>query len=407
MDNTRIAERELTANEAEQRIEAELLRLGIASTTRTLGRKVVCVQAILRDSDGRLARGAGKGYAEQARLGALYETLEHYWSDDLRPADAHYQTGRYFADTPLFAEDSVLRLVAGQQDRGIACRTYTCPAQTIEFSYPLALTSPSYTHQRFARDTTNYRALQRYASNSGTAIGASYYEAVLHAINECIERDALSLFLLNHFYYQNHLPLRRVARLDQSDSLGRSWADAELEIGARIVLLDISNEFKSRTCLAFAIAPGAQPQVFGTGCSLDPRHAAWRALSELVQLHLAAAHTEYRQTLSNAQRHLKPFPCLLRCLRFDTHALLHLCQQREVTLRESIEDTPLAEQVDHLLRNLHNHGRTPGVCILKQTQLGTTLANVVIPGLERFFVVSSGNVVIPQIRGRRLKAHRP
>ncbi|MFW9080766.1 YcaO-like family protein [Pseudomonas sp. P2757] len=406
MDNTRIAERELTADQAQQRIDAELFRLGIASTTRTLGRNVVCVQAILRDSHGRQARGAGKGYAEHARLGALYETLEHYWSDDLRPADAHYQTGRYFSDTPLFADDSVLRLVAGQQNRGIACRTYTCPAQTVEFSYPLALTSPAYIQQRFTRDTTNYRALQRYASNSGTAIGASYYEAVLHAANECIERDALSLFLLNHFYYQNHLPLRRVARLDQSDSLGRSWADAEQEIGGSIVLLDISNEFKARTFLAFSSAAGALPRVFGTGCSLDARHAAWRALSELVQLHLAATQTEYRKALGNAQRHLVPFPRLLRCVRFDPHALLHVCPHREVTLRDPVEQTSLAEQVDYLLRDLHNHGRTPGVCILKQTELGTTLANVVIPGLERFFVVSSGNVVIPQVRGRRLEAHR-
>jgi ribosomal protein S12 methylthiotransferase accessory factor len=63
----------------------------------------------------------------------------------------------------------------------------------------------------------------------------------------------------------------------------------------------------------------------------------------------------------------------------------------------------LAEQIGLLAEDLHRYGRTLGIAPLHQTALGTTLVNVVIPGLERFFVVSSGNVVIPQARGRRLE----
>jgi ribosomal protein S12 methylthiotransferase accessory factor len=129
-------------------------------------------------------------------------------------------------------------------------------------------------------------------------------------------------------------------------------------------------------------------------------------LTELVQLHHTASEPELQYFLSNAQRHLSPFPRLLRCLQFDLYPLLTLCKQLTVQLPDAVNERPLAEQINLLAEDLQRHGRTLGVHRLHQTPLGTTLVNVVIPGLERFFVVSSGNVVIPQARGRRLQKHQ-
>lgn len=407
MDKTNLAERELTADQAERRIHTELSRLGLTPHTRTLGSKVVAVQASLHGDDNRHARGSGKRYADQAHLGALYEALEHYWTDELCTYDVHHETERYFKDTPVFADDSLLHRLTCQQNVRITCRTYVCPPWHDRFSYPLALTSPNGSRLPSSPGMADYRAVQRYASNNGTAIGATYNEAMLHAANECIERDAVSLFLLDHFYYQNHPPLRRVARLAESDELGRLWADAEQEIDGEIVLVDISTEFMTRTFLAFTTKPGAHPQVFGSGSSLDPRHAAWRALTELVQLQLSAAEPEYHQTLVNALRNLQPFPRLLRCALFDPQMLLHRCVQHEVRLAGSAKDLSVDNQLHLLTQDLRIHGRTLGAAILQRTELGTTLLNVVIPGLERFFLVSSGNVVIPQARGRTLERPAP
>ncbi|PMW97074.1 hypothetical protein C1X59_23490 [Pseudomonas sp. FW215-R2] len=407
MDKTRMAERELTADQAERRIHAELSLLGLTPVTRTLGRKVVAVQASLHGSDNRHARGCGKGYADQAHLGALYEALEHYWTDEHFATDVHHETERYFKDMPIFADDSLLHRLTCQQNVRITCRTYVCPPWHDRFSYPVALTSPNGSLQPSSPGTADCRAVRRYASNSGTAIGATCSEAMLHATNECIERDAVSLFLLNHFYYENHPPLQRVARLGDGDELGRLWANAEQEVGSEIVLVDISSEFKARTFLAFTTKPTPHPQVYGSGCSLDPRHAAWRALTELAQLQLSAAEPEYHQTLVNALRNLQPFPRLLRCAQFDPQTLLHRSPQHEVTLPGVGEDMSVDDQLHLLTQDLQSHGRTLGASILKQTKLGTTLINVVIPGLERFFVVSSGNVVIPQARGRTLERPVP
>lgn len=266
--------------------------------------------------------------------------------------------------------------------------------------------TPNYSLQPLQHDTANYSVVKRYASNSGAAIGASYNEALLHATNECIERDAVSLFLLDHFYYNNRTPLLRVARVPAHDELGQLWLDAEAEIGAKIILIDISSEFLPHTFLAFSTESIASPRVFGSGCSISARHGAWRALTELVQLHHAASQPQTQHYLSNAQRHLSPFPRLLRCLQFDLYSLLTRCDQLMVELPAQAATRPLAEQINALATDLHWHGRTLGVTQLHKTPLGTTLVNVAIPGVERFFVVSSGNVVVPQARGRRLQQYR-
>ncbi|AWM91523.1 hypothetical protein DJ564_12160 [Pseudomonas sp. 31-12] len=407
MDNFTRVERELTLAQAEKRIHAELENLGLRAEPRILGQKIVAVHVSASAGNQQgIARGAGKGYLHHAQVGALYETLEHHLSDHFSACDIHCIAPHYFSDSPLFFDDTVLSTLTDQPDALTACRTYTDIFKKTLFSYPVALCTPDYSRQPLEQDSTNYGVLRRYASNSGTAIGASYDEAVLHAANECIERDAVSLFLLEHFYYENRPVLRRVGRVADHEQLGQLWSDAEAEIGAEIILIDISTEFLPHTFLAFSTEPASHPRVFGSGSSISARHGAWRALTELVQLHHGASEPGLQHYLSNAQRHLSKFPRLLRCLQFDLYPLLTLCEQVTVDLPETINERPLAEQINLLAEDLHQHGRALGVTQLHQTSLGTTLVNVVIPGLERFFVVSSGNVVIPQARGRRLQRNQ-
>lgn len=404
MDTFTRAERELTLAQAEQQILADLKSLGLHAQHRILGQQIVAVQ--VSASSGKqhgIAQGAGKGFLHHAHVGALYETLEHYLSDHFSTSGIHCIAPSYFSDSQLFTDDTVLVPLIEQPDASTACRTYTDIFKQTSFHYPVALCTPDYSQKPLKQDTTNYGVLRRYASNSGTAIGANYNEAVLHATNECIERDAVSLFLLDHFYYENRPTLRRVARVADHDELGQLWREAEVEIGSQIILIDISTEFLPHTFLAFSTEPDVHPKVFGSGCSISARHGAWRALTELVQMHHAASEPELQHYLQNAQRHLSRFPRLLRCLQLDLRSQLSQCEQLKVELPEATHERPVAEQINLLAEDLHRNGRTLGVTQLHQTAQGTTLVNVVIPGLERFFVVSSGNVVIPQARGRHLQ----
>jgi ribosomal protein S12 methylthiotransferase accessory factor len=401
-DSIKAPERSLPLVQAHQQILAQLDELGLHASSRILGDKIVCVQTCLHTSDSKeVARGAGKGDPIAASVGALYEALEHYLSDEWNSTPLHWQTYRYFANHPQFVDDSPLSLLVKQQEARIVCRSYRSLIDGPLFSYPLALTCPRYCEHPLHDDPTDLRALRRYASNSGTAIGATYDEAVLHALNESIERDALSLFLLKHFYYQHPYTLRRVI----PTSLGPQAHDALLAVNqqfnTQVVLLDISTEFCATTCLAFIPNSSTLPTVYGTGTSLDPMHAAWRALTELAQLKWLASEPPLHGYLLNAQRHLARFKRLQRSLHFDTRHLMARPVEW-VTLQQRQYPSRLEGQINGLVENLAGHGLIPGVCTLFQSQLGTTLVHVTIPGLERFFLVSTGNVVVPQARGKRL-----
>ncbi|MCW1244229.1 YcaO-like family protein [Pseudomonas sp. SAICEU22] len=399
MDASPTPERERSLTQSARQIEAELQTLGLQSNLRTLGNRVVSVQAEIGDSR-RKALGCGKGYAEQARVGALYEAFEHYLSDPALARDLVVLTP---ADLirGIAGKDDLLDTLQDQPDSRIACRPYSAISDGTSFHYPIALTMPSYANDPAPDDTTDYRSLRRYSSSSGSAIGATLDEAVLHGLNECLERDAVSLFLLDHFYYQNATPLRIVQRMPSDEALDQLWADAQAEIGAEIVLLDISTEFAATTCLAFANLSGEPVNVFGSGTSTTPLHAAHRALTELVQLHLNTREAPLRQHLSVANRHLAGFSRLQRCMRFEPSHLLDTRPQKTIKLPKTAEARPLKAQIKQLAGNLQQHGYTAGFSTLYRSEAGTTLVNVVVPGLERFYIVSSGNVVVPMARGRR------
>ncbi|AZE67677.1 ribosomal protein S12 methylthiotransferase accessory factor [Pseudomonas synxantha] len=395
-------ERSLPLEQARRLILKQLDELGLRANLRTLGADILCVQASLLTADSKeAARGAGKGLLAAAEVGALYEALEHYLSDNLPPASFHRQPFSYFASHPHFASDDAVNLLVQKQQGSIVCRTYRSLVDDQPFSYPLALTCPRYNEFPLQDDPTDLRALRRYSSNNGTAIGASYDEALLHALNESIERDALSVFLLNHFYYQRPHSLRRIDPSQLSPDARAYWRELSLQLKGEVILLDISSEFCATTCLAFINSPCAMPTVYGTGTSLTPNHAAWRALTELAQLKRLEAEPPLHAYLLNAQRHLAQFPRLLRCLQFNTDHLLG--QPVEwVNLQGSPQPMPLSEQIAHLVKDLAKHGLVSGVCTLFKSHLGTALVNVVVPGLERFFLVSTGNIVVPHRRGRDL-----
>lgn len=405
MEDVKVPERELTLPLARQRALSELRALGLDFKARTLGQGPCCVQVAL-SAPGlpECAHGAGKGLQASAETGGLFEALEHYLSAELGRCALHYRDIAYFTHNPVFFDESVLHLLTEQPALNIACRNYIQPFAHSSFSYPLALCSPDYCETPTPRDDTDYRALRRYTSNSGTAIGASYNEAVLHATHECIERDAVSLFFLSHFYYQSRAPLHRVDLAHSDPRLHALWRTLETQMGVDVVLLDISNEFLAKTYLAFALLADPLPSIYGSGTSLDGAHAAWRALTELAQVHLSAGEPELRAHLLGAQQNLTRFPRLLRCLQFDPHWLMRQGNQIPALIPSPAPAANLTKQIQRVVRDLEQHGRSLGVSTLYASERGTCVVNVVIPGLERFHIIASGNIVVPQARGRRLQS---
>lgn len=397
-------ERELTLFDAHVRIHQELASLGLSSTLHVAGNTVVNARVLLSSSDAsRQTGGSGKGYKEAACTGAYFEALEHYLTEfHGKQAPIELIPAHHFSRRDYLTDDSVLDVIYQDQDSTLACRRYTSPLDDHSFCYPLALSLPGYSEAPVNGDTFNYASLKRYCCNSGIAIGATWNEAVLHAINECLERDALSLFLLHHFYYLHDHPLRMLNRPAAHEPLFQLWSNVEKELDTQVIVLDISSEFLARTYLAFTVPCIRPVGLFGSGTSLCPEHAVSRALTELAQMVLAVQQPDVARLLRLQDCHLAPFPRLQRCLQLDTDDLLARAVTHRVQLPVPQPKQPVSEHIRRLAEDIRSHQKELGVSVMYHTALGTTLANVVIPGLERFYIVTSGNVVIPQARGLQL-----
>ena len=400
-------ERQFCLEHATRRIEREMRQLRLQATVDVQGQGPCIARTALHDAGGSLLTvGWGKGEPDTARTGSLYEAMEHLLSArhlltgaQVHPVDAVLEA--LARETP---GEMPLTLLADQVEETIACRRYTSLCGRAAFDYPLVLSAPDYLHAPLPADTFDHAGLSRYASNSGTAIGACPAEALLHALNECIERDALSLFLLTHFFHGCEEPLQRVDPQCMPAHMTDLYHRASAAVDAPIALLDISAHGPVSTCLAVALHGYPYPRPFGAGASLNPAHAARRALTELVQAERGAATADApaQQAASAMFDDLAPWPRLHAALAMDIETLL----RRRRVIATGLRERPggeLCGQIRTIAAALDDQGLHPGYALLRHSFSGSSLVNVVVPGMERFFLVTAGNVVLPGSRGQALR----
>ncbi|MBC3423893.1 YcaO-like family protein [Pseudomonas sp. L7] len=407
MHMTYVAERELPLATARQRIDEQLAQLALNVEEHWEGTWVGSARIGLSSQTGATSQGCGKGLEQEARVGARFEALEHFLDEHLT-RNAHLNEASDLARMPTLQDDMLQPWLAAQPHEKLACQAYHDLDGQWLFDYPLCLTRPDYADHPAAGETFDLRGLRRYSSNDGSAIGATLQEAILHALNQSIERDALSLFFLRHYYYRQPSPLRWVSKPGTHTELGRIWQHAEDCLEAPIGVLDISSEFASSTYLALRMSQASRLHgaLFGAGASLDPWHAVRRAVTELVQVQLNSRPPGALDELKLAERLLRPFPRLQSCLQFDLDVLLEKAGHT-VALPDPGPRCSVRQQLRYLYADLQRHGRQAGICQLFQGHEGISLVNVVVPGLERFHLVCSGNVVCPGPRGLAHRSQQP
>src|SRR5581483_5152600 len=239
-------ERARTLQDARESMESYIARCGWHAEFERIGSGIVTTSCIIRDASGGIVNsGYGKGHADVSAVGALYEAVEHHYGrlehSDLRtecvPAGELHSDLRFCA-LPFLSE------FRRQSERRLGCAIYEDFHSGAPVRVPLFLTSPHYVlFERLDGDDFEYASVLRYGSNSGTAIGGSFEEAAIHALNEIVERDAWSLFLLSHFMGAP----RRIGRLVETDSLPDELRELvslarERASGRNIFLIDITSD---------------------------------------------------------------------------------------------------------------------------------------------------------------------
>jgi ribosomal protein S12 methylthiotransferase accessory factor len=385
---------------------AALRELGMTAELTDLGegRDPTAWSCRLLTRDGVIAaQGMGKGMSGEAHAGAVFEALEHCLTgpDRFDPSAVEAAECARLVAGPLGREACSVLLARTPAAR-LACHRYRLLGGGRGILVPLFLSAPWYLDDdRFREpvaDTYDYGDVMRYSCNSGCAIGVTAAEALLHAVNEVIERDALSLFLIRAFL---GAPGFRPTVIDPAGlpyAPASAHAAAERLTGSRVFLLDITSDLGVPTMLAYTAPARSRPHRRGTGTSLSPAHAAWRALTELLQTTLAGSP---RSDLSGLAGH----PPLFACGRFDLTD--HLRGARVVPFVPAGPLPGPEAQLRRLVALLAARGHPAYHRTVATLRGGITAVHVIVPGLERFMLITAGNLVVPGPRGRDIPMMPP
>jgi len=375
-----ITERELNIEEAYNRLTRLHHHLGFHSKTEPSRNNSLVATCHLYDKAYKeVSCGAGKG--EHCELGALAESLEHYFVDKSAPL--------------LIDSDQILQSIAPFDDfllKSIPpdCRIPYFNLQALnsyhEIVVPAILIAPS-SRNIDEIEKTAAGFLSKYASNSGTALGCTENEALLHAINEAIERHALSM------YYLSLCGLASPPKLYQPTNsfLEETFAhDTELLRRAKKLEIYITHDFYDVPfCIAVSRGKreGSMSNI-GSGSSINPSIAMYRAVTEQIQCEQLSGATEKQEDIS-AQK------ILTHSARLS--ALLHPCPTYAVpAFHPPRTHLSVRGQVKRTLINLEKQNKAAFYRTLYEHPSLATVVQVFIPGLERFHLIRSGIPVAPQ-----------
>lgn len=403
-------ERDVSLPEAFTRAASAVAELGMTfELTAGLDASPGMWRCVLRKSGRELPRGqgAGKGDRDAARAGALFEALEHHLSG-LDGIEDGAVVLRDPADVArgLLARDVAVAMLAEHGAERLACWRFRGVGTDTELDVPIFLSLPEYVEHEGAvvrdrlGDRYDYRRVGRYACNNGWAAGCDTVDATVHALNEAIERDSLSMLLIGQFLDRRG-PLRLIDPATLPLDLTALLARAREVTGRPVHIVDMTTDLGVPAILAFQSPPPGRPaHIRGCGASLSLNYAITRALTELVQCHVADQQpndlpTPYDQTAA--------YPALHACHLADLTPMLASARMVAYDATD-VPDTPAGHR-DRLVEILTTHGFRP---CLREHHVTDDIAvvNVIVPGLERFMLITDGILVIPGERGRGASRHR-
>ena len=277
--------------------------MGLVWELEVVGRNACAARCALRAPDGSVTtvgfgKGFGKGDRESCEVAAVFEAIEHFWTDyeKLDPDIVSYVSGQTLCRSHSAGLPKLIRAIIEQDwEKALPCLSYTSLCGSKRTLYPIALFLPTYIDGLLSgkivnpEDRFDYSVLGRYSTNSGVAIGMTRTESIVHGMLESIERDATSEFLIDAFLLQDQTALRRLNICSIPDQLQEYALSIEEELKVKVHIYEFRNRFGIPTFCTWLDASFHSVYVHGFGCSLSQDDALTRSLSEAVQVYLCGA----------------------------------------------------------------------------------------------------------------------
>ncbi|MCX2729186.1 YcaO-like family protein [Saccharopolyspora sp. NFXS83] len=363
----------------------------------------------LKGEDGALrSRSSGKGLGERSMASALFESAEHYhldWRRDQTAGGPEFRTGAELAAQPTSRRSALMRRLGGiMPDARVLAREYRAVddvvgepagAGAVHFQ-PVFLRDGGYQNWPHPDDDGSFRPLWHYTSSAGYAAGTTLPEALVHAVNELIERDAWSCQLARSYFGTGRggPELRVVAQESLPPDLGElAESVAELS-GSPILIVSITCDTDVPAYVVCDATSDEAIRQIGSGASPVRTYALQRALLEYLQVRTMFKHGPVDQAREAEQigTALARFPRHLAAARFDVRSLPH--ERHSFEPAEDVIEAP-----EELLRQLVGRLREVGVQayfrVLTRPDGPITVVDVVAPGLEMLDKARAGYPVLP------------
>ncbi len=391
----------------------EISRLGYNYNIDIMGDSLATCRCIITDSVGvEISVGNGKGLGKQSHVSAVCEALEHLFLEI-----------RYLPDDIVFIpisnlderlrEDKVCDLLKSNCGSDIIpCKTYVHISNNEDkLYYPVFLAHPSYVERPIDGDNFDYTRVIRYTTNSGTAVGVQLDEAIIHAVNEIIERDAYSLFLLKTFIRNKPIAIKVIDRDTLPSNILNLVRDVELEMNRPLILIDMTTDLNTPTVCTVPLQDSRAFPYLGFGSSLSREYACERSILEALQTwHLFETYSEDKDQEyefdTMAVERFKNLPRYQDCIRFDISSIL---KDERKYVQVSFNDIPynephesVSDYLKDLVENINLLGYDIYYSLNYVSESGFVCVHCIVPGLERFHLVRGGNPIVPGKRGKNV-----
>lgn len=373
---------------------------GLESVLRWYGEgKYKTAICYLIQNGAHVAKGIGKGLTkDQVEMSACYEALENYLScyhlfqreiklENLNNIRKEYQTTAFRFQSTFFDKknNQILPWIIATEFQ-----------KNQPYAIPLAAVDPSYYTHLLPEDNINYYQDSFYASTNGLACAATYQEALIHAISEIIERDAISYFLLDTFLLNE--PIQIIKKISLPEYLQTLIYQLETQYKDEIMLINLPSRYNVPTFAAFFTRQETKIPPKGFGASLNASYAAERAILEALQTkHVYECFPEECINLTITK--MRDFPVLFNCLRFNLMELIdkNKCKFIDFHISQySLTNMSIVNYLQVLIDKIYEKHSLMLIDKILVIKNGFSCLNVIIPGMEEFFHIFNNEIIIPQ-----------
>jgi ribosomal protein S12 methylthiotransferase accessory factor len=381
-------ERALSADQSIRIAEEAIRCLNLRASDEAYGIDLQTYRCkLIDDHDQTIFYGFGKGLGAQSKASAYYEALEHYSIHQFAQVSANNQDN-YMAIDPYEHILPGVDLVNIDSNEKIF--------------YPIFMLDPRYAKKKSKYDKMDYSTYTYLANDSGVASGTNMTEASIHALNELVERDAHSLFLIEAFIKNKNQRIRLIDKTSLPSLQQNIIQKIEHQYNDNLMILDITSEigipviYVSMTKQPFLIQPS------GCGASLKAEYALERALLESLQ----PVHIYNEKLIDNQKeiiKQLSELPMFLKAAVADVTSFVGKYQVINFSsVHHDNENLTLIDQYNAITQKIKKIGCKIFKLPIMDLACGFSCVKYCIPDFEQFHLVQTGKHILPNQRGMRL-----